>query len=457
MNAKDDTMAARCSVTPVLLALIVLLQGMSAPLGVCPLQAAEPSFDGTKVRVGLTLRKPVSTGRIQALRGPIRYVLSPVPTASGTEPVLSQERSGKIAEEEDLTFQVTHRGITVRSSEGADYPEAFGKMVITSDGLFNLEVFNLAPLILSGKLEITLQDDGTVGLINETTAGEIIRSAVSEFSPSPEIEANKAFIVMARTRLKAALEQKRHASDTFDLCNTAHCLPFNGQGGNRELIEILHQDLPDLVMTAQGKTFLPYFHECCGGKVSSAKDIFGIEDTVHIAHEDRIAGKGSENCFHSPSFYWTREFSQEEMADFLSVTFAGGAGRIYLRWDPIKTDAAGRITEIRLFGRREQKMRGVELLDAAWEYFGINSLKSMRFTLEPMRRTTIYRGMGRGHGVGCCLMGADGLAKKGWRFEDILKFYFSGIALTKASGGPGSAADATLPGRPPRKPGRPRR
>ncbi len=451
-------MAARRSVLRWLMVLIVCLPGLTSAQGAPPQPAPPSAFDATRVRVGLSLRKPVTTARIQALRGTCRYVLSPIPAASGTDPLLSQERSGKIAEEEDLTFQVTHRGLTVRTSEGAEYAEGFGKMVVSSDGVFNLEVYNLSPLILSGRLEITLLDDGTVGLVNETTIGEIIRSAVSEISPSPEIEANKAFIVMARTRLKAALEQKRHASDTFDLCNTDHCLPFHGQGSNRELIEILYQDMPDFVMTAQGKVFLPYYHECCGGKVSSAKDVFGIDDPIHVAREDRIVGKGSENCFHSSSFYWTREFSQEEMADFLSVTFAGGGTRIFLRWDPIKTDAAGRITEVRLFGRRERKMRGVDFLEAAWDYFGINSLKSMRFTLEPMRRTTIYRGMGRGHGVGCCLMGADGLAKKGWSFEDILKFYFAGITLTKASGGPGPAT-ASPPAGPssPRKPARPRR
>lgn len=423
-----------------------------------PWAGAEPAgdIDARLVTVGLQPRKPITTARIQAMRGACRVTLSPLPAASGTEPVLSEEKTCKLAEDEDLSLQVTHRGIMVRTSEGIEFKEGFGKLVVVGDGLFNLEMFNLPPSLLSGRLEVTLQDDNTVSFVNQLSIGELVKAAVSEFSPSPEIEATKAFIVLARTRILAACEQRRHASDTFDLCAGPHCLTFTGYGNNRELVEVLFDQVPNLVMAAGGRVVFPYFQECCGGKISSAKDIFGKDDPVHQAREDRIPGKGSENCFHSPSFYWTREFSQEEMADFLSITFAGGSSRVFLRWDPVKTDAAGRITEVRLYGRRDQKMLGTDFLEAAWDYFGANSLKSMRFTLEPMRRATIFRGMGRGQGVGLCLYGADGLAKKGMKFEEILRFYYTGITLTTNPGGVAAerAPPAPTDGRPKSDPGR---
>jgi SpoIID/LytB domain protein len=140
-----------------------------------------------------------------------------------------------------------------------------------------------------------------------------------------------------------------------------------------------------------------------------------------------------------------REFSQKEISDFISVAFAGGAERIFLRWDPMQTDVAGRVTQVKLRGRRERDLTGIQFLEAAQEFFGENSLRSMRFTLEPMRRTTIYRGMGSGNGVGMCQDGVDGLAKKGFTFQQILEFYYTGIDITAAKAWPGRLSHVSTP------------
>ena len=41
----------------------------------------------------------------------------------------------------------------------------------------------------------------------------------------------------------------------------------------------------------------------------------------------------------------------------------------------------------------------------------------------------VFTGKGWGHGVGLCQVGAFGMAKTGAGFEQILKHYYSGIAL----------------------------
>lgn len=43
----------------------------------------------------------------------------------------------------------------------------------------------------------------------------------------------------------------------------------------------------------------------------------------------------------------------------------------------------------------------------------------------------IFKGRGWGHGVGMCQVGAYGLAKQGWSYEQILKAYYTGIELTR--------------------------
>ena len=42
-----------------------------------------------------------------------------------------------------------------------------------------------------------------------------------------------------------------------------------------------------------------------------------------------------------------------------------------------------------------------------------------------------FLGRGWGHGVGMCQVGAYGLAKQGFTYDQILKAYYSGIDLTR--------------------------
>ncbi|HOF03043.1 MAG TPA: hypothetical protein PLT58_03680, partial [Atribacterota bacterium] len=49
----------------------------------------------------------------------------------------------------------------------------------------------------------------------------------------------------------------------------------------------------------------------------------------------------------------------------------------------------------------------------------------------PSNLTIIFNGKGSGHGVGLSQWGAYGMAKLGFSYEEILKYYYQGIELTK--------------------------
>jgi stage II sporulation protein D len=49
--------------------------------------------------------------------------------------------------------------------------------------------------------------------------------------------------------------------------------------------------------------------------------------------------------------------------------------------------------------------------------------------MEVLRRSVIFRGMGQGNGIGMCLYGADGQAKKGRKYDEILGFYYPGTVI----------------------------
>jgi stage II sporulation protein D len=58
-------------------------------------------------------------------------------------------------------------------------------------------------------------------------------------------------------------------------------------------------------------------------------------------------------------------------------------------------------------------------------------LKSTYFDAVVVGQEMMLYGRGFGHGVGLCQEGAMQMAKKGYAFDQILRYYYPGAVLTK--------------------------
>ena len=61
----------------------------------------------------------------------------------------------------------------------------------------------------------------------------------------------------------------------------------------------------------------------------------------------------------------------------------------------------------------------------------ILGLKSTNFKIEKEGENYKFSVVGNGHGVGMSQTGADSLAKQGYKYQDILKHFYTGIEITK--------------------------
>jgi len=423
------------------LALFLFLRGSGSPLFATPPSPRNP-IDRHSIRVAAFYDREIRTMRVQAWNDEVSVVLHPLPNEDGSGPLYSQETRINLPEGEDITLELTNRGITAFTSMGESYRAGFSRVDFKAENLMCFEPPNRAPFLFSDRMEVTIRDH-SLYFVNITTIRNFLVSAVSEECPSSEPEAIKAQIIVDRTFLASALYKPPHASEPFDICDTHHCLLSMGKAKDRELVDLLIDQVKEEVMTSKGQVFHPYFQHTCAGRISSAKDVFEVDDGVHLPKEDRLDGTGPETCFHSPSFSWMREFQHTEIVDFLSIMFAAAAEKIFTTWEPAKVDSAGRLLRIRLLGNREKYVSGIEFLDGLQEMFGMNSVKSTRITTQKMRRTLIISGLGQGYGVGLCMMGADGMARKGQNYRQILEFYYSGIAIHPWGAAPASQAPGT--------------
>ena len=58
-------------------------------------------------------------------------------------------------------------------------------------------------------------------------------------------------------------------------------------------------------------------------------------------------------------------------------------------------------------------------------------LTSTCFTWEVLPTRIHFVAIGYGHGVGMCQYGADGMAKQGWDYHQILCHYYRGVQFRK--------------------------
>lgn len=401
------------------------------------------------IKIGINQNQIIKTARVQAFRGDFTVTLFQAPPASISGSILSKENTALIIEDEHISFEILEKGIIAKNSDGVEFPsreertmenrellQGYGRIEIEGGDLYSLEIPNLPTQLFRGKISITLRDESLSFFIFQEL-DDYLCSAVSEFCLSSEPETIKAHLVLARTLAIHSLIYPRHATDSYNLCDTDHCLPVHGIGKDRVLVKNLMPFTKDEILLHDGKIFSPQFQNSCGGKISSAKDVFGYDDNIHLAKVDRPGEEGKENCFHSPNFEWEREFTKSEMDDFVAISYAGGAPNIYSGWQPTVLDPNGRILQITVAAQRDEKGRrnkdkvfsGIEFLRQLGDHFGPLAFPSTRFSQREKYRSIVFTGKGKGHGVGFCQYGADGLGRKGWNYIKILSFYFANSTI----------------------------
>jgi stage II sporulation protein D len=145
--------------------------------------------------------------------------------------------------------------------------------------------------------------------------------------------------------------------------------------------------------------------------------------------EVRPAANGAAADRFSPFSNWTTELSLGQAQARLG-RFAGGIGSLKdLR--VIVRGKSGRATDLEVVGTDgTRQVLGGRIRSAL-------GLREQLFVIERKYDETgrvtgfAFLGRGWGHGVGMCQVGAYGLARQGFTYEQILKAYYTGIELTR--------------------------
>lgn len=269
-----------------------------------------------------------------------------------------------------------------------------------------------------GVLELRRTAAGRLTVINELDLEEYLYGVLkNEVDPQWPTEALKAQAVASRTWALYSLN--RFASEGYDVCATADCQVYRGVTAEDPRTSAAVDETRGEVMTYQGRPIFAAYHSDSGGSTESSELVWG-------GAYPYLRGVADPYSVGAPRHEW---IVRMDLATFENRVRR--SGRMIANVTGIEVAEAtpsGRAALLRVAGAHGVLLlRGAELRAVLGA-----DLRSTLFTvrLVPDDPPQVeFQGRGSGHGVGLSQWGARGMAEMGRRYQEILSYYYSGIAF----------------------------
>jgi stage II sporulation protein D len=272
--------------------------------------------------------------------------------------------------------------------------------------------------VFEGSAELIKRNNSSLLVVNrvglENYVKGILFHEVSHYWP---MEALKAQAVISRTY--ALYQAKENKLKDYDLTADVYSQVYGGSFAKRYRTDKAVDQTEGEILTYQGSVFPAYFHSTCGGQTEDASSLWNID----IAP---LRGRICGFCQGSPHFNWHYVLSLKELGE--SLIHAGyNLGDIKMI-TVISKNRSGRNSGLKISGIKKDLMISAKDLRGA---LGPDIIRSTRFNVSISGTDAVFSGLGWGHGVGLCQWGAYFMAKEGYKYEQILGYYYSDAELKR--------------------------
>jgi stage II sporulation protein D len=244
----------------------------------------------------------------------------------------------------------------------------------------------------------------------------LIGVLAGEMPVSYDIEALKAQAVAARTYTINKIEQNKNKE--YDVIDTTDDQVYkdeeelkiawkeNYQANNNKILEAIKETRGEY-LTYDGKPIHAFFFSTSSGNTENCKDVFG-ENLPYLVSVSSIWDESS------PSYKNTTTYTKQEFLEKLGIPYNEN---INIEIERNETNSIKNITI------NNKTIKGTEFR------FKLG-LRSTNLEIEQNNNITITS-KGYGHGVGMSQYGAKELANLGYKYDEILKYYYQGIEFKK--------------------------
>ena len=252
-------------------------------------------------------------------------------------------------------------------------------------------------------------------VITLTLENYIIGTVAAEMPASFEMEALKAQAVCARTYALKKLIDKHPYPSGADLSDDINCCQaFRDLSSPQALSQSALERVQTAVQATRGEILLyqsqpidALYHSCCGGRTDNS---WGNAPGL-----DYLKAVKCKYCKASPHYMETRQVDNSTLAGLV------GSHDIKLDIKILSSSPGGRANQLSINGKKiwASELRQKLNLPSQW----------LSFHQDDQHTEITTRGYG--HGLGMCQYGANGMAKCGKDYKQILNHYYQDIDLYK--------------------------
>lgn len=263
--------------------------------------------------------------------------------------------------------------------------------------------------------KIKVKDEAT-GQINEIPLEEYVKGVVSgEMPVSFEIEALKSQAIASRSYALYHMN-----GGEYDVTNTTSNQVYltddelkqkwkEKYPNNINKIKKVVKETEGQYLSYNGEIVNAMFFSTSVGQTENSEEVF-------VSEVPYLRSVSSEWDKDAPSFIDTVYMELKDFYSLLNLEYNDN-----LNIEILEKTSTGRIRKI--------KINGLELngRDVATKL----KIRSNYFDIKKNDKTLTITTKGFGHGVGMSQYGANGMAKEGYKCEEILKHYYEGIEIKK--------------------------
>ena len=237
----------------------------------------------------------------------------------------------------------------------------------------------------------------------------------SETAPRFHPEALAALAVAVRTYAVGAVATPRDPA--YDVTGSVEDQVFDGTDGVAEGFREAVDRTRGVVVRYRGELARTVYHSTCGGRTEDGGSAWG-KDVPYLR------AQVCDDCADSPVYRWEYRMSDAEghrVARALGLPKGKDLGIAVTSRTP-----TGRASRIRISsGGVSRELQAAEFRKAA----GYAKVRSLKMEIVRVAGEWRFKGEGWGHGVGMCQFGANGMARRGAGFREILVRYYPGTEI----------------------------
>ena len=233
-----------------------------------------------------------------------------------------------------------------------------------------------------------------------------------EVGPRFHPEALAAQAVVARTYAVGYAAKPRDPA--YDVAGTVEDQVFEGMDGVAAVFLEAADRTRGMVVWYRGELARTVYHSTCGGRTEDAGSAWG-KDVPYLR------AQRCDDCADSPVYRW--EYRMPEAEGHRLAKALGVPPGKDLRIAVAGRTPTGRASRVRILsGGVSRELQAAEFRKTA----GYAKVRSLKMEIVPAAGEWRITGEGWGHGVGLCQHGANGMARRGAGFREILSRYYPG-------------------------------